>query len=160
MIEGTGPRMCVCVSLCVKVFLLFQQSAQDRWNSSLSNKRWWWWCAKAFNIKQWYISRVFWTWFKAQETCAAMWKTDRQLELPNNDHRIKKSKAWIKWTGKCWGWSGISSKCSELSTGSFLLKGSDTKQKNEMLFDLILQRFKWVINVQKLSDCRLDQCKT
>lgn len=50
--------VCVCVYKCGSISVVSAVSTRSP-QLSQSYKRWWWRCAKAFNIKQWYISRVF-----------------------------------------------------------------------------------------------------
>lgn len=123
---------------------------------SQSYRRWWWWrCAKAFNIKQWYISRVFQRTVQVslpcRDMCATMSKTEGTwTEIPRSD-QSKRFKKYIyinhkilggkkKWTEKWWG---ITSRCLEPICHLVEKKGSNTRHKLRCDCSLILQCFRW-----------------
>lgn len=134
--EGTSFSAGPSVRVYGKYLCCF--SSQYDVTVTQSNRRWWK-RPKASDIKQWYISWVFWTWFiltgnrtnnpsSPTETCVQLYKRG-----------VCEKRTWMNWTEKCWRWCSVSlSKCLWLIK-VWLLLAKRQKYEREIEMQLLFR---------------------
>lgn len=94
MIEGTGPRMCVCVclSLCVEVFVVSAVGTRSLELKPVKQEMTMMMMCKGIQYQTMiHFKSLLDMIQRTRDVCSYV--KDRQSELPNNDHRIKKKQS-------------------------------------------------------------------